>query len=172
MDPTAPFPVPPRNYPPPSAASLPLTSRPRWVTIPLSQSRAYISPDPLPRTPGFDHGVYQSAWVQTTPHPTGLPLSSSADTKIDPNIVATADRGKYSVPSPSTSHRQNYAGGRYPGPEDERQFGWTNDAFYYPVLPSPPRDTPQKKLDGKQTTFLTKLYGCVAFLTFTARADG
>ncbi|WVW82775.1 hypothetical protein I302_104786 [Kwoniella bestiolae CBS 10118] len=140
---------------PPFFRNLPLSDR--WETkapIPISQSRPYVSPDPSPLDQQFDHpqthnelGLSLSNHPREFPHPgrPPEPEGTMLQQQSPPNRFFT------NPPPPfwqHTTHNGNH------GDHDP----WFNPIML-PQTNKSKKNKNQKKVEGKQPTFLTKLFG-------------
>lgn len=142
-----------------------------WLPeLPVSQSRAYVSPDPSPRDedaflPHWGHhhpNVNQHAQSHSQSHQPRLPIpvlvAYSAPPTLPkmqfphrPGLLASSD-----MPTGSGS----VGDGRRHNGMGERDMTPEMDPFYNPTMPPPEQSSKKKKkkAEGKQPTFLTKLY--------------
>ncbi|WWD16186.1 hypothetical protein CI109_100611 [Kwoniella shandongensis] len=140
------------SYPPPPAFFTAYTSSAWQSKPPISQSRPYVSPDPSPTTAGF--GILPS---DSFPPPTPAlqrgerPLLSLFQGSHQGNVPRLV------IGNQQQSQQVYFNSTPKVGPTEV-------DPFYNPAVVAPKRSTPAKKprapkkVDGKQESFLTKLY--------------
>ncbi|WRT67427.1 uncharacterized protein IL334_004398 [Kwoniella shivajii] len=125
------------------------------MKAPISQSRPYVSPDPSPLEERFDHnsGPHLPHPNTFAYRPRDFPYPPPILHERPPEALMHQNNRLYET-MPMHSPRYN---------EDARSRGDDIDPWYNPVLIPQPRQQKkqkgQKKVEGKQPTFLTKLYG-------------